>query len=69
MKGALSLALRLIVVGGVTVFAQTQNSPFPEKKVHEAGLDISYFTYNEPSVKTEGMMYGLAGSPARIMTT
>ena len=46
----------------MTVSAQTQTSPLPEKKAFEAALDVSYLTYNEPNVKTQGMMYGLAGS-------
>jgi hypothetical protein len=62
MKRIAALALCLVLAGVPIVFAQTDTGPLFEKKVFEAGLDVSYLTYSEPNVKTKGMMYGLAGS-------
>ena len=62
VKRIATLSLCLVLAGVATVSAQAQTSAFPEKKAFEAGVDVSHLTYNEPSVKTKGMMYGLAGS-------
>jgi hypothetical protein len=62
MKKISALALCFMLVWVASVSAQTQTSPLLEEKAFEAGLDVSYLTYNEPNVKTKGMMYGLTGS-------
>lgn len=55
-------ALCGMFAGITTAPAQSDTSSFLEKGAFEAGVDVSYLTYNEPNVKTKGMMYGLAGS-------
>jgi len=62
MKRLLVLVIGFMLVGMGSVFAQTEKSPLLEKSAYEVGLEISYLTYKEPSLKTQGMMYGLVSS-------
>jgi len=62
MKRLATLALCLVLAHVATVSAQTATNAVVGNKAFEAGLDVSYLTYNEPNVKTKGTMYGLAGS-------
>jgi len=62
MRKIWARALCFVVAAVASVSAQTRTDALPEKSAFEAGIDVSYLTYNEPNVKTKGMMYGLAGS-------
>jgi hypothetical protein len=62
MKKLLLLVICFVFVGVGSIFAQTETSSLLEKNTYELGLEISYITYKEPSLKTKGMMYGLVGS-------
>ena len=62
MKKLLLLVICFMLVGVGSISAQTETSSLLEKNTYELGPEISYITYKEPSLKTKGMMYGLAGS-------
>jgi hypothetical protein len=49
-------------VGVGSISAQTETSALLGKSAYEVGLEISYLTYKEPHLKTQGMMYGLVSS-------
>jgi hypothetical protein len=63
VKTRVTLTLCLLVLGGVTtVWAQTNTTAFFEKQTFGLELDVSSLRYDEPNVKTKGMMYGPTGS-------
>jgi len=62
MKRFLLLLAYFLFVGVGSIFAQTETSALLEKSAYEVGLEVSYLTYKEPDLKTQGVMYGLVGS-------
>jgi hypothetical protein len=62
MKKLILLVICFMFVGVGSIFAQTEKSPLLGKSAYEVGLEVSYLTYKEPNLKTQGMMYGLVGS-------
>ena len=50
------MALCFVFAGVTSLIAQIPRKTLVEKKSFEGGLDISSLTYNEPFVKTKGMV-------------